>query len=136
MEKTHSVEVATLQGEPYIPYDPFEFEMDVVPPSAPPSTKRSNAFVKTKEGKLRYALVPITAWKEVVKVFMFGAEKHEPFGWKGVPDARTHYYEAAMRHLTDWYEGQEEDPESGLHPLAHLACDALILLARKIDGTL
>lgn len=114
--------------------DPFEFPDDI---DHPPSTKPSRQFEKSKQGKLRWALLPINAVREVVRVFEFGAKKHSEFGWRGVPNAKQFYYESCMRHLTDWYwDGLDEDPESGLHPLAHLGADTLILLARKLEGTL
>ena len=102
----------------------------------PPPTQPSSSFVKTKAGKLSWCLLPWIALREVVRVFMFGADKHTSYGWKGVPDARDVYYDATMRHLIDWYEGKDVDGESGLHPLAHCVADALILLARHFEGTL
>lgn len=83
-------------------------------------------------GKDDWSLLPWEAVKQVVRVFMVGAAQpgYTRFGWKTVTDHRTRYANAAMRHLTDYMQGQRKDPKTGLHPLAHCACDILILLAR------
>ena len=79
-------------------------------------------------GKPRWSLLPLAAVKEVIGVLEFGAKKYDVDNWQKVPDARTRYYDAAMRHLTAWREGEQNDPESGLHHLAHAGCCVLFLL--------
>lgn len=82
-----------------------------------------------KQGKDRWILLPIEPVRQVVKVLGFGALKHTDNGWQTVvrntPDK---YYDALMRHLADWRSGQRIDPESGLPTMAHIACNAIILL--------
>ena len=48
--------------------------------------------------------------------------------WQRVPSARTRYYDAAMRHIDDWWNGSEVDEESNLPHLAHAICCLLFLL--------
>ncbi len=84
---------------------------------------------KADGGKLQYWLLPNDAVAEVVRVLMFGAKKYSPGNWAKVPEARQRYYDAAMRHLTTWFDGERCDPESGLHHLAHFCCCGLFLLA-------
>ena len=82
---------------------------------------------KRDEGKLQHHLMPVEAYEEVLKVFAYGATKYEPFGWK----KGTHwskYFDAALRHLWDWWRGETNDADSGLSNLAHAACCALILI--------
>lgn len=86
-------------------------------------------------GKLRWGLLPNAAVCEVIKVLMRGAEKYETDNWKRVPDARRRYYEAAMRHLTAWWDGERDDPEWGLSHLAHAGCCVLFLLWFEVTGT-
>ncbi len=73
-------------------------------------------------GKLRYGLIPPLAQAEMVKVLTFGAEKYEPDNWKKVPDSKTRYFDALERHVWAWKMGEEIDPESGIHHLAHAMC--------------
>ena len=83
---------------------------------------------KHNKGKLEHHLIPISAHEEVVKVFMHGAEKYTAFNWKkGRP--YSDYYDAMLRHANLFLQGEDDDGESGLSHLAHIAADALILLS-------
>jgi hypothetical protein len=73
-------------------------------------------------GKLQYGLIPPLAQKAMVEILTFGAEKYEPDNWKHVPDSKRRYFDAAMRHLWDWKNGEQNDPESGKNHLAHAMC--------------
>lgn len=83
-------------------------------------------------GKLQYGLFPPLALKTVVDVLTFGAEKYEPDNWKHVPDAKRRYFDAAQRHLWAWKEGEQIDPESGKHHLAHALCCLTFLYEHDI----
>lgn len=83
-------------------------------------------------GKLQYGLLPPSALKDVVQVLTFGAEKYEPDNWKRVPDANRRYFDAAMRHLWAYKEGEIYDSETGVSHLAHAAC--CILFMNELDN--
>lgn len=84
---------------------------------------------KDDAGKREWSLLPWDAVEHVVDVLMFGARKYEPDNWRLVPDARRRYFDAAMRHLIAWHEGECSDLETGFSHLAHAACCVLFLLA-------
>lgn len=77
--------------------------------------------------KLQYGLLPPVALKATVDVLTFGAEKYEPDNWKHVPDSKRRYFDALQRHLWAWKEGEQMDPESGKHHLAHALCNLMFL---------
>lgn len=83
--------------------------------------------MKHDAGKARWDLLPMGATAAVVDVLTYGARKYAPDNWRFVPDARTRYYAAAMRHLVAWWRGERRDSESGLPHLAHAACCLLFL---------
>lgn len=83
-------------------------------------------------GKLRYGLLPPLALAETVKVLTFGAEKYEPDNWKLVPDSKRRYFDALQRHLWAWKMGEELDPESGIHHLAHAQCCLMFLYEHDV----
>ncbi len=89
---------------------------------------------KHDAGKLRWSLLPLDATREIVRVLMKGADKYTEGGWEHVEDARKRYYDALLRHVTAWYEGERNDPEWGLHHLAHAGCCVLFLLALSLRG--
>ena len=90
---------------------------------AEPATGR-----KDDSGKLRWSLMPWDAAQQIMDVLEFGARKYAENNWQRVPGARQRYFDAAMRHLIAWWQGERNDPESGLHHLAHCACCVLFLI--------
>jgi hypothetical protein len=78
-------------------------------------------------GKLEYGLLPPLALEETVKVLTFGAQKYERDNWKNVPDSKRRYFDALQRHTWAWKQGEQLDPESGIHHLAHAMCCLMFL---------
>lgn len=79
------------------------------------------------KSKMIWSLLPWSELRAVVRVFMNGAKKYSPHGWKTVPNASEEYYNAAQRHLSAIAEGELIDPDDGELHAAHLCADALIL---------
>jgi hypothetical protein len=82
---------------------------------------------KDDSGKLRYDLVPVKSLEALVGVYTFGAAKYQDRNWeKGISWCRI--FAAIMRHSWAWFKGEDYDPESGIHHMAHAAfgCFALI----------
>lgn len=84
-------------------------------------------------GKPMYGLLPPKALRSTVDVLTFGAQKYEIDNWKYVEDSHRRYFDAAQRHLWAWKEGEENDPESGLHHLSHAICCLMFLYEHDID---
>jgi hypothetical protein len=85
-------------------------------------------------GKPRWSLFPWDAAEEVVRVLMFGAGKYAPDNWRKVENGKELYFEAMIRHAVRHRQGEVYDAESGLRHTAHLACDALFVLAFELAG--
>ena len=83
-------------------------------------------------GKLEYGLLPPLALEETVKVLTFGAQKYERDNWQKVPDAKRRYFDALQRHVWAWKQGEQIDPESGIHHLAHAMCCLMFLYEHDI----
>lgn len=83
-------------------------------------------------GKLQYGLLPPLALKATVEILTFGAEKYEPNNWINVPDSKRRYFDAAMRHMWAWKEGEQNDSESGKNHLAHALCCLMFLYEHDI----
>ena len=83
-------------------------------------------------GKLEYGLLPPLALEEVVKVLTFGARKYDRDNWQHVDDAKRRYFDALQRHVWDWKQGEQIDPESGIHHLAHAMCCLMFLYEHDI----
>ena len=82
---------------------------------------------KLDAGKDRWDLVDWPWAVETVKVLTKGAVKYSPDNWKIVPGARRRYIAALFRHVVAWARGETNDPEDGLHHLAHASCCLMFL---------
>ena len=97
------------------------------------SQKATTGGRKFDGGKLQYGLLPPLALAETVKVLTFGAEKYEPDNWKFVPDSKRRYFDALQRHLWAYKAGEQMDPESGIHHLAHAMCCLMFLYEHDVE---
>jgi hypothetical protein len=82
---------------------------------------------KDDSGKAAFFYLPWEALEDVAKVMEYGAKKYAPGNYqKGMDHNR--YFSALIRHMKDWWKGEDIDPESNLPHLAHAACCVLMLL--------
>lgn len=85
--------------------------------------------------KLPTHLWPATATAYGALGFLEGMTKYGRVNYRATPVAASVYYAAALRHLADWFEGEEYTKEGGPHLGNALACIAIIVDA-KVNGTL
>lgn len=77
--------------------------------------------MKYDENKVRMELLPVEAMVGTAKVLTFGAKKYADRNWeKGIKYSRV--YGALQRHITAWWAGQDDDPETALSHLHHAGC--------------
>ena len=132
LDKNFDTDAARLVSE--APYHPgYESTIPTVPASK--EMKEYNEATKGRKfdgGKLEYGLLPPLALEETVKVLTFGAQKYERDNWQKVPDAKRRYFDALQRHVWSWKQGEQIDPESGIHHLAHAMCCLMFLYEHDI----
>lgn len=75
----------------------------------------------------QYGLIPAGPLRQVAEVYGFGAQKYDAHNWRKGYDWRL-AFDALMRHAWAFWNGEDRDPESGLHHLAHAVfhCFSLI----------
>lgn len=89
--------------------------------------------IKHDQDKLRLDLFPIEAFHGISQVLTFGAKKYEDRNWElGMKWSRV--YGALLRHITAWWDGEEDDPESGMPHLWHAGCCAAFLITYAERG--
>lgn len=82
---------------------------------------------KFDNAKPKMDLLSAIAEEKVAEVLTHGAEKYSANNWRaGIQYSRV--YAATRRHLSAFWRGEDIDPESGLHHLAHAACELMFLL--------
>ena len=65
-----------------------------------------------------------------------GGHKYGPYNWRKNAVLYSVYLEAALRHIADAIDGEDEDEESGGPPEAHIAACMAIILDARVTGNL
>ena len=87
-----------------------------------------------KKTPLRF--IPPVALAAEGRVMELGAAKYGAFNWSDGGVVASVYYDAAMRHLMQWYSGEDIDQESGQPHTAHVRACMAILLDAEAQGVL
>lgn len=69
-------------------------------------------------------------------VHLLGALKYGRHNWRKIGVRASIYYDAAMRHLTAWWEGESVDKESGISHLMHVCACLYIVRDAEMHGML
>jgi Domain of unknown function (DUF5664) len=79
--------------------------------------------------KVSISKLPFVAVLHGAHAMMNGAAKYGPYNWREKRVKASIYVDAAIRHLSAWFDSQEEIAEdSGVHHLGHaIACCAILL---------
>ena len=65
---------------------------------------------------------------ELAELLTFGANKYDRDNWKKCKHEDIHLYkDALLRHLYSYLNGQDRDPETNIHELVCVACNAMFL---------
>lgn len=76
--------------------------------------------------------VPPAALLHLMGAMAEGRRKYGHMNWRASAVSSTIYYDAAMRHLMAWFDGERVAADSGVHHLGHvMACCAIILDAES-----
>lgn len=91
---------------------------------------------KTQYGLKKPPMSPIppVAILQLGQAMKNGREKYGQMNWRIDHVSATVYYDAALRHLLAWFDGEDYASDSGVHHLAHvMACMAILLDAESCD---
>jgi hypothetical protein len=87
------------------------------------------------ERKVPMHLIPDGATLAMAMSFKEGARKYGPFNWRTTPVRASAYVGAVRRHLDAWWNGEDEDPDTGLsHLWKALSCIAVMVDAQLADS--
>ncbi len=79
--------------------------------------KKGNTAGKKGVKLARFDLIPVKALWMLAEVYGRGAQKYADRNWeRGYNWSKS--YQAAQRHLNQWWAGEQTDPEDGQHHLA------------------
>lgn len=99
----------------------------MVPPDG--EERITNASTGGEKGRKpqRFELLPWFSLAKVAEVYAFGASKYADNNWRKGYDWSLSFG-AAQRHLAAFWEGEDNDPESGLNHLGHACFHILTLI--------
>lgn len=99
-------------------------------------TKPSNPKDAIGSTKPPLSVIPAPALYVAAMALLDGACKYRRHNWRVAGVRASIYYDAALRHLTRWWEGEDTDPESGIPHLGHAMACLIILLDSRLAGKL
>ena len=71
--------------------------------------------------------MPVPVLLEAGLVKLHGDLKYGRYNWRDAGVRGSVYYDACFRHLAAWWEGEDLDPDSGLHHLSHAITGLAVL---------
>ena len=80
--------------------------------------------------------IPPVAILNLGKTMQDGKEKYGHMNWRETNVRSDVYYNAMMRHLLQWFDGEDRAEDSGCHHLAHVMACCSIILDAEASGSL
>lgn len=101
-----------------------------------------DAFEKKKETnpkdsvgikKAPFSTLSAPVFAEVGLAMLEGARKYGRHNFRETGVLASVYYDATLRHMTDWWEGEDIDPDSGLSHVAKAIASLMVLRDAMIN---
>ena len=86
--------------------------------------------------KVNMSCLPAGVMMDVALALMEGAAKYGRHNYRGVGVRSSVYYDAAMGHLMDWWEGDDIDSESGLSHVTKAIASLAVLRDAMLQNKL
>lgn len=96
--------------------------LDPVADSKPSNPKDAIGVKKAK-----FSVIPAGVLFDVGLAMLEGACKYGRHNYRGAGVRASVYYDAAMGHMADWWEGQNLDPDSGLSHVTKAIASLVVL---------
>ncbi|MBO0676847.1 hypothetical protein JRC04_05165 [Mycolicibacterium sp. S2-37] len=103
-------------------------------PIDPPKTKETNPKDAVGIAKVPFSTVPAQVVAEVGLAMLEGALKYGRHNYRDAGVRASVYYDAVLRHLTAFWEGQDVDPDSGLSHLVKAIAGLVVLRDSQFRG--
>ncbi len=84
--------------------------------------------------KAPMSTVPATVLAEIGVGMLEGTVKYGRHNYRESGARASVYYDAAMRHLMSWWEGEDLDPDSGLNHISKALTTLVVLRDTMIQG--
>ncbi len=81
-----------------------------------------------------YSAIPMNVVREVGIAFLEGGMKYGRHNFRVAGVRADVYYDACIGHLADWWEGQDIDPDSGLHHITKAIACLFVIRDAQLNG--
>jgi hypothetical protein len=105
-----------------------------VNPTDEVGTKPSNPKDSVGIKRVPFSTVPANVTAEVGLAMLEGALKYGRHNYRSIGVRASVYYDAAMRHLARWWEGEDIDPDSGLPHLVKALASLYVVRDSELMG--
>jgi hypothetical protein len=113
-------------------------EQGILPPEFVPLLndvlKDSNPKDAVGSKKAPLSVLPFPPLYEVAAGMLEGACKYRRHNYRAIGVRASVYFDAAMRHLTAWWEGEDIDPVSGIHHVSKAIAGLLVARDSMLQG--
>jgi hypothetical protein len=100
-----------------------EERLDPTPDDVKPTNPKDACGIK----KVPISGMPVPVLLESGLVKLHGDLKYGRYNWRDAGVRGSVYYDACFRHLAAWWEGEDLDPDSGIHHLSHAITGLAVL---------
>lgn len=100
------------------------------------STKETNPKDAVGSSKPPLSTIPCPVLFEVGAAMQEGACKYRRHNYRIAGVRASIYYDATMRHLMRWWEGEDIDPDSGISHVVKAVAGLIVLRDAQIQGML
>ncbi len=83
-----------------------------------------------------HCCVPLTVLAELGVAMMEGSRKYGRHNYRCSDIRASIYYDAARRHIDAWWEGEDIDPDSGIHHIVKAIASLVVCRDGEIHGKL
>jgi hypothetical protein len=83
-----------------------------------------NKALRYNKGKRKWSLIHFKSLEPMIEALEYGAQKYAPENWKKGLDKKE-ILESLQRHLAALFDGENIDPESNVHHIGLIMCNAM-----------
>lgn len=82
----------------------------------------------------QFTCIPLTVVAEIGVAMLEGARKYGRHNYRVAGVRSSVYVDAAMGHIMQYWEGEDTDPDSGLHHITKAIASLVVLRDAQING--
>lgn len=90
-------------------------------------TKETNPKDAVGIAKVPISVISAPVIAELGLAMLEGARKYGRHNWRAAKARASVYYDATWRHLAIWWEGEDDDPDSGLNHITKAIASLMVL---------